>query len=383
MDNQNYAYIFQRNRTYYFSRRIPSDMRELYSSYRVVKSLRTKSRKLAQLASNQINFQLESYWNSIRVELITKNIVHHTLHTSEPSFVGCGYKLLDVKDHYLKLKGSNKDRKFHNMVNRNITYLIDAIGDKDLSDFTSSDGAKFRDYLSNRRLSLSSIKRIFASLRPMINLMIEEQGLNVRNPLANTFMLSEEVKVKRLPIPLSVIQNIQSLCLVINDDIRWIVAMISDTGMRLSEACGLMFTDVRLDCEIPHIMIKSNMCRSLKTRSSERIIPLVGLSLWAAKQAIQVPYREGREFLFPRYIKDNKCNSNSASAALNKWLKAHVDEGCVIHSFRHSLRDRLRAVECPSDIVDQIGGWSRSSVGQSYGEGYPLKVLHKWLQRIT
>ena len=170
MDNQNYAYIFQRNSTYYFSRRIPSDMKKLYSSYRVVKSLRTKSRKLAQLASNQINFQLESYWNSIRVELITKNIVHHTLHTSEPRFVGCGYKLLDVKDHYLKLKGSNKDRKFHNMVNRNITYLIDAIGDKDLSDFTSSDGAKFRDYLSNRRLSLSSIKRIFASLRPMISL---------------------------------------------------------------------------------------------------------------------------------------------------------------------------------------------------------------------
>ena len=28
----------------------------------------------------------------------------------------------------------------------------------------------------------------------------------------------------------------------------------------------------------------------------------------------------------------------------------------VIHSFRHSLRDRLRAVKCPSKIVDQIDG---------------------------
>ena len=45
------------------------------------------------------------------------------------------------------------------------------------------------------------------------------------------------------------------------------------------------------------------------------------------------------------------------------------------------MRDRLRAVECPSDIVDQIGGWSRSSVGQNYGAGYQLPVLHKWLAK--
>jgi len=63
-------------------------------------------------------------------------------------------------------------------------------------------------------------------------------------------------------------------------------------------------------------------------------------------------------------------------------MKQYVEDGCVIHSFRHSMRDRLRAVECPSDIVDQIGGWSRSSVGQNYGAGYQLPVLHKWLQKI-
>jgi hypothetical protein len=31
--------------------------------------------------------------------------------------------------------------------------------------------------------------------------------------------------------------------------------------------------------------------------------------------------------------------------------------------------DRLREVECPSDIIDQIGGWSCSSLGQNYGAG--------------
>ena len=32
------------------------------------------------------------------------------------------------------------------------------------------------------------------------------------------------------------------------------------------------------------------------------------------------------------------------------------------------LRDRLRAVECPSKIIDQLGGWSLKSVGQGYGK---------------
>jgi hypothetical protein len=77
------------------------------------------------------------------------------------------------------------------------------------------------------------------------------------------------------------------------------------------------------------------------------------------------------------------CKANSASGGLNKWLHQYVPDNCVIHSFRHSLRDRLRAVECPSDIVDAIGGWKTSGVGHGYGNGYPLEVLGKWMKRIT
>ena len=42
----------------------------------------------------------------------------------------------------------------------------------------------------------------------------------------------------------------------------------------------------------------------------------------------------------------------------------------VIHSFRNSMRDRLRAVNCPSDMIDQIGRWSSGKVGEGYGDGY-------------
>jgi hypothetical protein len=44
------------------------------------------------------------------------------------------------------------------------------------------------------------------------------------------------------------------------------------------------------------------------------------------------------------------------------------------------MRDRLRAAECPSDIIDQIGGWLSHGVGNTYGKGYPIENLTRWLR---
>ena len=63
-------------------------------------------------------------------------------------------------------------------------------------------------------------------------------------------------------------------------------------------------------------------------------------------------------------------------------LKPYIPENCVIHSLRHSFRDRLRTVECPSDVIDKLGGWLTAGVGQSYGKGYPLDVLYKWISKL-
>ena len=57
-------------------------------------------------------------------------------------------------------------------------------------------------------------------------------------------------------------------------------------------------------------------------------------------------------------------------------------QGVVVYSFKHSMRDRLRAVECPKEIIDQIGGWSSSDVGDSYGDGAPLINLSDWVYKI-
>jgi hypothetical protein len=116
----------------------------------------------------------------------------------------------------------------------------------------------------------------------------------------------------------------------------------------------------------------------LKTGSSSRQIPLVGVSLWAAKWVIE----QGHQFAFSKYCNETKSNANSASAALNKWLKPRVTDRCVIQSFRHSLRDWLRAVECPADIIDAIGGWTAEGVGHQCGKGHSLSTKYMWISKF-
>ena len=61
---------------------------------------------------------------------------------------------------------------------------------------------------------------------------------------------------------------------------RWLIALIGDTGMRLGKAAGLRLTEIKLDAAIPHIDLQSHPRRSLKKRGSQRLISLVGGLLW-------------------------------------------------------------------------------------------------------
>ena len=84
-------------------------------------------------------------------------------------------------------------------------------------------------------------------------------------------------------------------------------------------------------------------------------------------------------FAFDRYTDNQQCRANSASNALNKWMQTHFRDNIV----RHALRDRLRAVQCPSDMIDQIGGWTSGKIGEGYGEGHQLRQIFAAMERIS
>jgi integrase len=112
------------------------------------------------------------------------------------------------------------------------------------------------------------------------------------------------------------------------------------------------------------------------------VVPLVGSSLWAAKR-IKEAATNGQAFAFPRYNKTGKTNSNSASAALNKWIKGTLQQDHIVHELRHTLADRLREVQCPADVRLAIGGWDVKGVGEGYGDGYTLRVRAEWLDKVV
>ena len=373
------SYLIRRGNVFYFSRRVPFDLQSQFNKNRITISLRTGSQEKALISAANMSHRLELYWERIRLENFhTKELgLGLVLQTqSEPR--NKDVSLTAALADYLRLKGGAKDKTFRQSSTRNIGYLIDSLGHDQLSQITPVDAGAFRDFLLARDLSPSSVRRIFSSVKAVINLAIKENGLDLSNAFTKTYIPTESAPTERPPVPLRDIRVIQSECYQLDDENRWLVTLVADTGMRLAEAVGLKSSDLIIEADHPHVRVMPHPWRGLKTAGSARNIPLVGSAHWAATQI----KKSGSEFAFPKYCSVKQCSSNSASAAINKWLKPRVPKGCVIHSFRHSLRDRLRAVECPSDIVDALGGWATAGVGQKYGQGYDMQVKHRWMARL-
>ena len=371
------VYFYNRNGTYYFCRAVPSDLRHRFPKRKIEVSLRTKSESKAARSAAALSDRLERYWDSLRMEMIYSKELGLTVLPEARTVVADSFSLTDALALYHRLKGTGKTSLFFESSERSIRYLIECLGHDSLTSIEVSDAGRFRDYLFEHGMSSSSVKRFFSSVRAVINLAIREYGLPVTNVFSGTFIPDDEVKKKRLPIPAPDLLKIQQECMDLDDEPRWLIALISDTGMRLSEACGLQACDIHLIGNSPHFILVELRWRWLKTSSSSTQVPLVGASLWAAQRIVDA----GHSFAFPKYCSEAKCNGNSAIAALNKWLKPRVPDGCVIHSLRHSLRDRLRAIECPADIIVAIGGWTIEGICYQYGKGHSLTVMHGWMRR--
>ena len=386
MQTKRVPYTFNRSGYYYFARRVPSDLKQHYLCPRIVQGLNTKCFSTAKKRASVAASKLDEYWSHLRMTdynligqhlLKSESFVKTNVLTNDPAQVIALSKALQT---YLSIKGKGKGKTFHAAAERACRYLVDATTNKNLHEYTRQDALAFRDYLIAKGLAGSSISGIYNSLNSTINFVISEYALDITNPFARVYIDRTDKVKKRLPIPNDIIRDIQSECYRIDDDMRWLLALISDTGLRLSEAAGLHRDDLVLDHDVPHLIIQRHPWRSLKTGASDRKVPLVGASMWAAQRIIK--QATSSSFAFSRYNRSELTNGNSASAALNKWLKSYVPEGCSIHSFRHSLRDGLRTVNCPSEMIDQIGGWSRDTVGQGYGQGYDLLNVQEVMQKI-
>ena len=365
-----HKYIYQKRGFYYFSRRVPKELYQHHAKQRIVLALNTRNKSIALKYAQVISQRLDNRWLPMRLDAmgLSDMVANDVEVMNAPT-------LSEATQQYLQLKGIGRPKTFHQAALRNAGVVINICGDKVLSEYRTTDAGKVRDILIERGLNVLSVKRTFTTIRAIINLSISDHGLDIRNAFSSIYM-PEAMSKKRVSIPVNTIREIQQACYEIDDDMRWLMALISDTGMRLAEAAGLHINDIHLDEKIPYVDIRPYPWRRLKTNSSQRQIPLVGASLWAAKR---VKVNASSYFAFPRYTDEEKCNANSASNSLNKWIQTNFRDDIVIHGFRHAFRDRLRAVQCPSDMIDQIGGWTSGKISEGYGEGYSKNDVNKFM----
>jgi len=102
------------------------------------------------------------------------------------------------------------------------------------------------------------VRRIFGTIRSVINLTMREQGIDGKNAFANTYMPERDDKKTRQPVPVSALCQLQQECMLKDDEARWLIALVSDTGMRLAEAAGLLMSDIEPFTSTPHLIVSTH-----------------------------------------------------------------------------------------------------------------------------
>ena len=384
MGHQSPHYLKLKGKTYYFSRRVPKELQKHSKCSRFEICLRTSVKSVAIKQALFLAQELEDQWSILRrrerndriARIFGSEVVSSS---ASNSALGRGPKLTEGLEVYLRLKGVGRPDTFEAGARRSIGYLLEVSEDKAVDIYARKDANALREYLKGRGLAKESIARNMTNVRAVINFVLREHGLPTNSAFSGVYLGETNAPKKRYVPTTAELKTLQQLCRAHDDELRWIIGIIINTGMRLSETVGLSKDDIFLSSDIPHLRVIPRPWRRLKTSISERSIPLVGVSLWAAQKASEA---SESQFIFPKYCNENNASSNSASAALNKWLQRNINDKIVVHSLRHAMRDRLRNIECPVELIDQIGGWSSGKVGVKYGRGYDLNIMLKHIERL-
>jgi integrase len=359
-------YTICRSGTYYYNRRVPIHAVDSYGQF--IRQALSKDPLKAEAFSKRLSNVLEGAW-SAATDAPPVNIS-----TIIASFQPRSFVLSEIAEEYLSLRAI--DERPPRVA---LSGFISLAGDRDVSQYTREDAKLFVRHLEMKGNKTATIRRRINSLSAILNYAYSELDLDKRNPFTRLFICNEGDDVfKRGTFTNEQLKWGYDKALVSGSTVKLLMPILGETGCRLAEIVGLRLDDIDLENELIHI--RPNSARRLKNKTSERVVPLVGYAKLAMEQA---QIQADDQWLFSQYIKAGHCYATHASNAVNKWLKRDFGE-LTAHSLRHTFRDRLRAVECPMDMIDQIGGWrSVGGIGAGYGQGYDLGQLRVWLARCS
>jgi len=266
---------------------------------------------------------------------------------------------------------------------------------------------------SIRTINATNLNAYMARFATMLNWAVAEEYLD-RNP-ARGLQLAETVhpqdrrkpfepwqlrRIFRAPIYTGCKDEGQGYA-VVGDTIAsgaryWVPLICLFSGMRLNEACQLDVTDVReLEDVLCFVITESSLSgtrdKSLKTKSSERIVPAHPMLLDLGLEALaQRKRQEGATKLFDDLPPGKR---GFRSVAFSRWFSRFLvsvnaaSERTCFHSFRHGFRDAARNAQIDRDIALRLGGWitggSHSETADDYGAGYRPTILFDAISKVS
>ncbi len=358
-------YTIYRSGSYYYNRRVPKHAVETYGPF--IRHSLSSDPVEAEAYSKRLSDVLDGSWNNR--PCISAVDVASVVESFKPRST----LLSQIAEEYLEL------RKITQTPPRvALSTFLSVAGDRDVNDYNREDARLFVSHLTLKGNKTATIRRRLNSLSAIFSYAYAELDLDKRNPFSRLFIKNEgDDCLRRGVFTNAQLKQGYEKALTSGSTVKLILPLLGETGCRLAEIIGLRLDDIDIERSLIHL--RPNYARRLKTKNSRRIVPLVGYGQMVMDEAIQ---RSDNEWLFPQYIKDEKCYATHASNALNKWLKRDF-ERLTAHCLRHTMRDRLRAVECPLDMIDQLCGWSSvGGIGVGYGRGYAVDQMRCWIEKV-
>ena len=87
---------------------------------------------------------------------------------------------------------------------------------------------------------------------------MREHGIEGSNAFAKTYMPDRDDTQDKQPVPQDKLIILQKACQETDDEMRWLLALISDTGIRLSKAAGLHSDNIIIDAPTAHINLTAH-----------------------------------------------------------------------------------------------------------------------------
>jgi len=274
-------------------------------------------------------------------------------------------------------KSEDQKRRWVNPRKKAVRNFIDVVGDLPLVQMKRADFLDFRSWwlerIAEEDLTPNSANKDLIHLADVLKTVNELKGFDFDLPL-HKLTLKDGDKKERLPFSDTWIRDrllAPGVLSGLNPEARAILLGMINTGYRPSEAAGLTAERIRLDHEVPHIVIAADETRQIKNKTSRREIPLTGVSLEVFRA-------------FPRGFPQYRAKPATLSATVNKFLRENglmESDDHVMYSLRHNFEDRMLRGRIDERVRRELMGHSLGR--QKYGQAGGLAFKEGELERIA